>query len=50
MPARGSRAGLPAGDAPPAPENGAAPAPEPPPAAAYRKWVDVKERRRRKMR
>lgn len=50
MPARGSRAGLRPSDqqAMAGPET--APAPEPPPVAAYRKWVDVKQRRRRKLR
>jgi hypothetical protein len=50
MPARGSRAGLRGDDQRPLPEDGAAPAPEPPPVAAYRKWVDVKQRRGRKVR
>ena len=45
MPARGSRTGLrPAEQSPP--ESAA----EAPPVAAYRKWVDVKQRRRRKVR
>ncbi|MDX1576255.1 MAG: carbon-nitrogen hydrolase family protein, partial [Kiloniellales bacterium] len=47
MPARGSRAGLPAEEARPTHDEGTAPPPEPPPAAAYRKWVDVKQRRRK---
>jgi hypothetical protein len=45
MPARGSRAGLRAADHQPVPEDGAAPAPEPPPVATYRKWVEVKRKR-----
>jgi deaminated glutathione amidase len=50
MPARGSRAGLRRDDQPPSTGAEAVPAPEPPPVAAYRKWVDVKQRRRRKLR
>jgi predicted amidohydrolase len=47
MPARGSRAGLEPADRPAPAEAGEAPAPEPPPVAAYRKWVDVRQRRRK---
>ncbi len=50
MPARGSRAGLRTADQTPASHEGSSPAPEPPPVAAYRKWVDVRQRRRRKLR
>ena len=50
MPARGSRAGLRAAEQKAVPEEDASKAPEPPPVAAYRKWVDVKKRRRRKVR
>ncbi len=50
MPARGSRAGLRSADQMPVAQDGASPAPEPPPVAAYRKWVDVRQRRRRKLR
>jgi len=50
MPARGSRAGLRTADQTPASHEGTSPAPEPPPVAAYRKWVDVRQRRRRKLR
>jgi hypothetical protein len=47
MPARGSQAGLRPASQTPRAEVGDTPVPEPAPVAAYRKWVDVKQRRRK---
>jgi predicted amidohydrolase len=50
MPARGSRAGLASSGQSAITADESPPTPEPPPVAAYRKWVDVRQRRRRKLR